>query len=235
VPSYLRYEPEMALERIGLACVAAALAGVWVCASGVARGFRAATRSSRYLKACESARQTEAPVLLLAGVFRPRLVVSRGVREALTADQLAVAVCHEEAHGASRDNLKRLAILMTPDALPLVRCLREVERGWARMAEWAADDHAVGASRRRAVALAEALVRVARMGAGLPAQALVTNLVGDPADLAARVERLIEPRTAAAPEPRIWPGIALAACGAAAALQPSTMALVHEALEALAH
>ena len=83
-------------------------------------------------------------------------------------------------------------------------------------------------------ALAEALIRVARMGAA-PFQLLATQLLGNPADLAARVERLIEPGAENAPEPRVWPGVALAACGAAAAFQPSTLAFVHEALEALAH
>jgi beta-lactamase regulating signal transducer with metallopeptidase domain len=171
---------------------------------------------------------------MLAGVFRPRLIVSRSARELLTPEQFEVAVLHEEGHGEARDNLKRLLMLLAPDALPFVRPLRGLECAWARMAEWAADDQAVQGDRRQAVALAEALVRVARMGVVPATRVLATNLLGNPADLAARVERLIEPAPVAV-EPPAWPGIALAACGAAAALQPSTLALVHEALEALAH
>jgi hypothetical protein len=106
-PSYLWFEPEPALEHIGLAPVAAALAGVWICATGIARGAWAAARSARRLRLYEAARESNAPVLLLAGVFRPRLVVSRGVREALTAEQLAVALRHG-GRTAGRDNLKRL-------------------------------------------------------------------------------------------------------------------------------
>ena len=232
-PSYLRFEPETAMEHIGLACLAAAAAGVWICAAGAARGLRAALRSRRYLRVCEAAHQSDALVVMLAGVVRPRLVVSRGARRALTARQLAVALRHERAHAETRDNLRRLLMLLTPDALPFVRGLGEIERGWRRIAEWAADDQAVRGSRRRALTLAEALVRMARAGSDAPA--LATHLVGDAGDLAARVERLLGRRTAPLLRPRVWPAIALAACGAVAASQPSMLAYAFEALEALAH
>jgi hypothetical protein len=234
-PSYLWFEPETGLEQIGLFCVGAALTGAWLCAAGIARGAQAVAGTARRLRRYEAACVTDAPVVMLAGIFRPRLVVSRGVRNLLTTQQLAVALRHERAHGEAHDNLKRLLILLTPDALPFVRPLSALERGWARLAEWAADDRAVHGSRKRSLALASALVRVARMGAAPQAQALATQLLGDPRDLAARVERLLEERTAPPLRPRVWPVVALAACGAAAAFQPSALELVHEALEALAH
>ena len=234
-PSYLWFEPEPALERIGMGCVAAALASAWVCAAGIVRGAGAAARSARRLRVYEAARESAAPVLMLAGVFRPRLVVSRGVRETLTKEQLTVALRHERAHGEAHDNFKRLLILLTPDALPFVRGMGAIERGWSRLAEWAADDRAVRGSRRRSLALASALVRVARMGAAPHAPELATHLLGSPADLAARVERLLEGREAPALRPRVWPVVAMAVCGTVVAVQPSALALVHEALEALAH
>ncbi len=234
-PSYLWFEPEPELERIGLFCIASALTGAWVCAAGLARGLWAATRSARRRGIYEAAAESEAPVLLLAGVFRPRLVVSRGIREALTAQQLAVALRHERAHLESHDNLKRLLMLLVPDALPFVRGLGAIEHGWARLTEWAADDCAVRGSRKRSLALASALVRVARIAPATRTLALATSLLGDPADLTARVERLLEGRRAPAIRPRVWPTVAVAVCVAAAALQPPALALVHEALEALAH
>jgi Zn-dependent protease with chaperone function len=173
-------------------------------------------------------------LLLLAGVFRPRLVVSRGVREALTPEQLAVALRHERAHGAAHDNLKRLLILLTPDPIPFVGWLSTLERAWSRLAEWSADDCAVGSSRKRSLALASALVRVARMGTP-QGHAMATHLLGDPSELAARVERLLGAPAAPAGRMRVWPMIALTVFGTAVALQPPALALVHEALEVLAH
>jgi len=235
-PSYLRLEPETAEpERIGIACLAAAAAGIWVCASGALRGARSAARSARYLRRCEAALDGDTPVLLLAGVLRPRLVISRGVRRILTDDQLAAALRHEEAHGTARDNLKRLLLTLVPNARPFARGLRRIEREWARLAEWAADDRAVSGRRRQSVALAEALVRIARAGGGAPAAPIATPLLGDPADLTARVERLLYGRAPAPVRLRVWPGVALAACGTAALLHPGTLATVHEALERLAH
>jgi Zn-dependent protease with chaperone function len=235
-PSYLRFEPRtLEPERIGLACLAAAAAGFWVCVAGAIRGIRASARSARYVRECEAALESNHPVLLLAGVLRPRLVISRGVREALTADQFAAALQHEQAHGAARDNLKRLLIALAPDPLPFARGLGRIERGWARLAEWAADDRAVSGNRRQSLALAEALVRIARLGGSAPAAGVATPLLGDPADLAARVDRLLqEPGTPPARGP-LWPTVVLAASGLAIALHPGTLATVHEALEALAH
>jgi len=61
-----------------------------------------------------------APCVMLAGVLRPRLVISRGVVAALSAEQLSAAIRHERAHGISRDNLKRLLVLLAPGILPFV-------------------------------------------------------------------------------------------------------------------
>src|SRR5581483_4241131 len=137
-------------------CLAAALLGAAMWGRGMARAAGAALRSSRYLRSCERAIESDTPLLMLGGVLRPRLFVSRGVRRALTADELAVALRHEQAHGEARDNLKRLLMLLAPDSF----VGRRLEQGWRRLAEWAADDRAVEGSRRRSLALASALVRV---------------------------------------------------------------------------
>ena len=142
-PSYLWLEPDAAVERVGTACLAAAILGAAICAAGAARGRGRSIRSARYLRNCESLAYPDMPVLMLAGVFHPRLVVSCGVRDALTAEQLDVALRHEWAHGTARDNLKRLLLRLAPDMFPGWRGFDALERNWSRLAERAADDRAV--------------------------------------------------------------------------------------------
>jgi len=233
-PSYLRFEPEAAAEEVGWLCVSAAMLGVAVWATGLARAGRAAIRSARYLRTCQSAVESDAPVLMLAGVVRPRLVVSRGVRQALTAEQFDAAMRHEQAHGVSRDNLKRLLMLLAPEPVPGFGALRRLEQGWSRMAEWAADDWAVEGSAERGLALASALLAVARMGRPRAAMPLATPLLADRDGLAERVERLLA-QPAPPERPRNTVAVIAATVTAAAALIPLLLPSVHRALEALAH
>ena len=231
-PSYLWLEPEMATEQIGVGCIAAAViaAGAWI--QGITRAVRAGIRSGRLVRNSERVAGSEAPVLMLAGVFPGRLIVSRGVRLALTSDHLAVAVRHERAHGVAHDNLKRLLILLAPDVFPFAAGLDELERAWRRMAEWAADDYAVDGSRQRSLSLASALVRVARLG--VPASApLATPLLGHRDDLSVRIERLLNGGMAGG-SARSWPAIVVALVIAGVAVQPASLVAVHRLLETLA-
>jgi hypothetical protein len=251
VPSYLWLEPPGMTEDVGLACLAAALLAAAGFAVSLARSWQAASRSLGYIRycrlmgrpACLGAGASLAwvveggkPFLALAGIVHPRLMVSSGVVAALGAEQLAVALRHEDAHRKSRDNLKRLLVLLAPDLVPFRRSFAALDRAWARFTEWAADDDAVAGDRHRSVSLAAALVRVARLGACPQAPPLVTSLLADNEDLAERVERLLRCASAAADDRgRGW----LAACGAIlavvvlTAVQPGTLYSVHRLLEYL--
>ncbi|HLH16601.1 MAG TPA: hypothetical protein VKX45_05255 [Bryobacteraceae bacterium] len=230
-PSYLWLEPEGTGERAGIACIAAAALGGWICAAGIARAIGAAVRSRRYLRQCRAAAAAGAPVMLLAGVFRPRLIVSRGVRRALDAEQLAAAVRHERAHRTSRDNLKRLLLAAAPGVFPFRGGLRRLERGWARLAEWAADDRAAAGDPDRSLALAGALVRMARLVHAIEAGPLACSLVGDTAELAVRVERLLNPAPVRSRPILRWPALVAAAGVAAVLAQPGTLYTAHRILE----
>lgn len=122
VPSYLWLEPDADAERVGIACCLVALLGVALWATSLARVLRAIFISLRYRRRCERESNAtlipnqqepllvvdiEGAVLALAGVIRPRVVVSRGVLQALLPHQLDAALEHERAHQFSRDNLKR--------------------------------------------------------------------------------------------------------------------------------
>ena len=252
-PSYLWLEPAASAEEIGVACMLAAALGAAVWAESLARAMRAALRSARDLRACRRAAREmplagepapvlvvpqNAPFVLLAGVWRARLVVSQAVVQALPEEPLAAALRHEYAHRESRDNLKRLLILLAPGVVPGVRGMGTLERAWARFTEWAADDRAAAGDSRRSLSLAEALVRVARLGAAPSPAPLATSRLADGRDLAERVERLLHP--SAQPErdlPRPVMGTAAVVCTAAAAglMHPAVLYSVHGLLEHLTH
>jgi Zn-dependent protease with chaperone function len=249
LPSYLWLEPEAPTERVGFGCLAVALLGIAMWAVSLARGLRAAAGSRRFLRRCQNAGRPArlpgvwivdgaAPLVALGGIVRPRLVISRGVVSALSPEQLAAALRHERAHWTSRDNLKRLCILLTPGILPFAGSSRTLERGWRKFAEWAADDRAVAGSARRSFALAAALVRVARMTADAP-QSPLALLLGDADQLAARVDRLLRPappsQLPAGPRPILALSAILLMAGslAVAVLQPAALYSVHLALEHL--
>src|SRR5208337_1784513 len=92
----------------------------------------------------------KAPVLAVAGVVHPRLVISKRLLRGLTAEQRDAALRHERAHRTSRDNIKRFLILLAPDVLPFLRTFAALERSWAKFTEWAADDQATEGDSRRA-------------------------------------------------------------------------------------
>ena len=259
VPSYLWLEPDNASEQISVLCFLAAALCVAIWSISLGRGMRAVSRSRRYLRHCRNTgRKMHLPghpaagwvmdgaghSIGLAGILRPRVVVAKGVWNALSREQLEAALRHEWAHATSRDNLKKLLTLLIPDVLPFVRArFSELDRAWARFAERAADDRAAAGDLRRSVSLAAALVSVARMGIPQHTTPLMTSLVSDAAELSNRVERLLESkgeeskkdaRGAGWGMPLVGAGILLVALFSALMLAPSTLYAVHELLEALA-
>jgi Zn-dependent protease with chaperone function len=178
----------------------------------------------------------------MAGVIRRRIVITRGVQRALSAEQLEAALGHERAHGASRDNLKRLLLLLAPEILPFSRRFAALDAAWSRFSEWAADDDAIGLDANRSIPLAEALVQFARMGAAPRLSPLLTSLVPAGHDLAARVERLLRVEQAGARRARrgfsplyTTVGLLITAVFAAVMLRPSALYSVHSLLERLVH
>jgi len=254
-PSYLLLEPAATREEVGYACLAAALLCLVSAAVAAVRGVRAARRSLGYIRDCQLVGRQEqlagesapvwvvegsAPCLVLAGVVHPRLIISRPVVNALPARQLAAALRHEQAHRLSRDNFKRLLLLLAPDMFPLWRGFTRLERAWSRFAEWAADDYAVAGDSHRSLWLASALVSVARMGACPQAAPLITSLLADNQDLAERVERLLRGVPAEGFEDRksvraLLLGVVASGLLLLAMLQPVTLSSVHGLLEQLTH
>ncbi len=256
IPSYLWLEPEVTGEKVGLLCTAMAVLGFALWVPALKRVIGAVRGTNRYLTECERHGRKiavpgeespallladKAPVLAVAGVFRPRLLISRRVMRELSPEQREAALRHEHAHRTSGDNFKRLLILLAPDAVPFVASFSGLERAWSKFTEWAADDEATAGDPERALTLASALVRVAKMGSRPRANVLSCSLVGGSQELSQRVDRLLRPQ----PKPekpvkevvRLLGGAAgLAASAAAiATLWPGSLSMVHQALEHLVH
>jgi Zn-dependent protease with chaperone function len=242
VPSYLWFEPERIDEQVGSACLLLALLGALICLVAFTRATRAGLRSLMFVRRCRQSGQEKPnpealviesshPFLALTGVVHPRVVISKGIIDLLSEEELAVVMSHEHAHRLSQDNLKRLCMSLTPGGTAL-------ERAWVRFAEYAADEAAVSGDARRSLALASALVRVARLGVVPPPSAVAISFLGDVNDLPERVERLLaRPSGGELPERTSWrmagPALITALCLAAMALNPASLRLVQSALEGL--
>lgn len=258
IPSYLWLEPANKGEQVGFACLSAAAMGLTIWMLSVFRVGFSLLRTSRYMSSCQRNGQEvkvdgeaspvlvvkrDAPVMAVAGLVRPKLIVSRGVLSKLTPEQREAAFRHEQAHQASRDNLKRFLCLLAPDALPFVSGFKKIERQWSRYTEWAADDHAVAGNSERALSLAAALVSVAKMGVDHhPAfllSSLYSPLVAEDEDLAVRVDRLLREQQYAekplAPLVQVARNVALVVGSlvVAAMVWPGSLGSVHQILEKL--
>ncbi len=255
VPSYLWFEPTVGAERVGGICALLGLLGVAIWLHSISRAAFSLFASLRHNRSCRLAGQetrlpgapstvvleSEAPLLAMSGLLRSRLLISRGVLRTLSAEELDAALSHEHAHRTSRDNAKRLFLLLAPDIFPFVRPLRTLEHNWSKFTEWAADDQATAGDSSRAISLAAALVQVARMGSGPRLPFLSTSLLARDRDLSVRVNRLLRaaPVTPARPSKTrpllLAASFLFAGCLAALLLAPPTLSLVHELLELLLH
>jgi Zn-dependent protease with chaperone function len=245
VPSYLAYEPREFVEGFDASLAAVAIAGAAILVAGCWRGaqawWSAAGRTSAWMRHASPlaiggalpayAIDVDQPLIALVGVLRPRLLVTRGLIDALTPSELEAAVGHEFGHLRGRDNLKRLAMRAAPDLLAGWSCFRSVERRWAAAAEHVADRIGCGDAAARC-ALASALVKVARLTPpSLPVAEPISALIAG-GDIASRIRTLLDDGDAGfehASRASRWLASA-AAIGAAAGYTPLLLA-VHEVTE----
>lgn len=137
---------------------------------------------------------SEFPVVAVVGIRRPRLVIARSVLQACTAEELEAVLAHEQGHIERRDNLRRLLMYAAPDALSWFPRSSELASAWRAATEEAADDDAARAGDGGRLALASALIKVARLATGMSAQRAMpasTLYCGESID--GRVRRLLEP------------------------------------------
>jgi Zn-dependent protease with chaperone function len=194
IPAWLLFEPRGVAEIPGRSLLALAWVGASLLIAGLARG------------SCAVLAPFPAPVRILegstgfcgvavVGVRRPRLFVSERVREALTPEEFAAVLAHERGHIEARDNLWGLVFRFAADPLCVSGLGRDLERAFWRAAEATADAHA-GREPALRLALASALVKVARLVPAGNAPRLPVAALHSHDALAARVHALLStPRT----------------------------------------
>ena len=244
VPSFLRFEPRWDDEPMGSAVLALASAGAVILIFGIINALLAWMRTSRSVSSWTSDSRTleleatvpafqipeSAPLLAVAGLCRPKLLVSGCARRLLDPGELEVAIRHELAHVRRRDNLKKL--LLRACAFPFLGAL---DHAWLEAAEINADDEAVR-DERSALDLASALLKVSRLSPRVLGLELAMDLVsGAPGAVAVRVERLLAWKPRARPKPwfRIAVPAALVAAVAAGLAYMWVLARVHQFTEFL--
>ncbi len=250
LPAHWRFEPRDSSESFGLVLSVLAAAGASMLVRGGARALRV-VRAGRMLRAAgrllpidgvhPGAEVYEIPGLTgvsLAGVLRTRVLVGPEVTGELLAAELAVAVDHELAHRSAFYNLKRFAMFCAPDLFGFSQVARRLEEEWSAAAESLADARAVNGDSARAVHLASALVKVARLGASSSALRMSPSwsTLHHPPLLEMRVRRLVDGVVPAAEPAGFTPIVLAIAALAVAGVMVAGAALgapVHQITEAL--
>jgi beta-lactamase regulating signal transducer with metallopeptidase domain len=248
--AFMLFEARDRDETFGTVLTGLALLPVALIATAAARGVRAVLEAvairRRWLETAEPVQLREChlpawtiesafPIVAVIGLLRPRLVIARSVLASCPPAEIRAILAHEQAHVTRRDNWMRLLLTVLPDALSWLPVSRRLAASWSAAAEDAADDGAGASGSEGRLALAQALVRVARLAPAaapvrttpLPATALFR---GD--DIARRVRRLAAP-VAPAAVPRTHParGVMLSAAMVAAGVL--LMRPLHDTFEAL--
>jgi hypothetical protein len=200
VPSFLLLEPRVTDEPFGIGTSLLAFAGIGAASYGALNAILALQMASRsiaqWLRQSQVAGSIGAvplfrtaaavPGLTVAGILRPRMLISDAAESVLKPRELQTALRHELAHVQRRDNLKKLALRLM--AFP---GMAELESSWLHAVEMAADDAAVSGP-DEALDLASALIKLSRLPHAASSVAITTALAHGPAaSVNARVERLI--------------------------------------------
>ena len=244
IPSFLQLEQYQAEETVGRLGLGLAFGGIVVVAFGAISALLALWKARRFLATCPETRTwqldnsgasvveiaTAKPMLLVAGIYRPKLLISEQAVRLLLPCEMQAAIRHELAHASSHDNFKKLAFQVS--RFPF---LSGLERSWIEAAELAADDAAV-TDEFSAVDLASALLKVATGTSAKEMPELATSLLPHTEQaLRTRIERLIawQHRPASAPRRQLLALFILTGLGTLAVSYLPLLRQVHELSELL--
>jgi Zn-dependent protease with chaperone function len=224
LPAFLTYEPRHAHDQPGPLLVFSALFSLLVLGDGIRRGLRAWRATQALVRSSE-------PLVAVVGSWKQRIVAAPSVAAACDHEEFHQVLAHEAAHMDARDNLKLLMLVTLPDALAWLTAGRALTAHWRAATELEADERASGADPRKRVALASALIKVARLSLA-SGRTRQTSRVGTPlTGLEHRVRRLLAPSPAMR---RSFPGRRLFTCALLVPLLAVPLyASVHRLIEVL--
>ncbi len=202
VPSFLLLEPRTIDEPMGGIPLALGICGLMLAAVGMGNATASVLRAGKTIALwTRDAKPMDksgavpvlrisrvVPALTVAGILRPRVLLSEAAEVRLTTNELQTALRHEVAHVRRRDNLKKLLLRLV--AFPGTSGL---ETAWLEATEIAADDAAVS-NAAEALDLAAAIIKLSQPGSASDAGSadLAMALVHSAAaSTNARIERLI--------------------------------------------
>jgi Zn-dependent protease with chaperone function len=244
LPAFLVSEPAHELEEGGPLLVSLALFGLLTVGIGLRRASRAWKAARVVLQNCGPADvrclvagqpidivDAPEPFVAVIGGLRPRIVASKRVLAACSNEEFGQVIAHEAAHISSRDNLKLLLLVLGPDPLAWLPAGAALEARWRKEVEREADERATGADRYKRLALASALIKVARLSSATPSPLPALSLPIAVDDVEGRVRGLLAQSPPNRPMKRIW---GLAVCSLVIpVLGVPFYGVVHQFIEAL--
>ncbi len=206
--SFVFFEPRRPGEEIGTVFPAFAALGFALLATAVWRGAQV-TRATRTLVREWMVRpepialdgisipavavDANFPIVAVAGVIRPRLIVARSVLASCSAEELRAVLAHEQGHIDRRDNLRRLLMTSAPDVISWLPASGRMFAAWREATEEAADDAASESGTEGRLRLASALIKVAKLAPGPAPTFIPTSALYCGERLENRIRRLLEP------------------------------------------
>jgi hypothetical protein len=206
LPAFWMHEPHHERESVGPLIVLLALLALCAAGHGMLRGLRAWTATRALLRRCGPLDRCHAragrsvnmvdvpePLAAVVGAWRPRILAAHCVRAACSDEEFRQVVAHEAAHVSAHDNVKLLLQIISPDALMWMPAGTALTERWRAAAELDADARASGRDPRKRVALASALLKVARMSSATERRSLALSMPVVVDDVEGRVRELLAP------------------------------------------
>jgi Zn-dependent protease with chaperone function len=244
LPAFLIYEPTHEAEEVGPLLPAFATIALVAVGVGARRAWRACAAARALLRRFGPAERLAGaaqrrvqivdiaePIVAVVGAWCPRIIAAKRVMATCSEEEFCTVVAHEAAHVTASDNLKLLLQIAAPDALAWLPTGSDILSRWRAAAEFEADDRATGLDRHKRVALASALVKVARLASASDPPIPILTMAVALDDFEGRVRHLLAPPSEIVRTRAVGWLVVCALLTPLAALP--TYALVYQTIEAL--